>query len=184
MGRQEHFNAGAYGDFEPTEDINLSDKVSDHPFYGQSGPFHEPDQPTSPTCLQCGRGRNEHKSIHLPPTREGYAAMQQMVEGAKTQRRQGKEKEALESDQEGMAKGSPYGTKPHFVRGRGYIEKGPSSNKELRQHLVDDHDLWEEDAADIEHPARSHARWHAQNEFGGETHDHTFVHPHDPHARP
>jgi len=153
MGRSAEFGSGAdYG-----REINLSTKVSDHPFYGQSGPFHEPDQPMSPTCLHCGAGRGEHSSIHLPPTREGYAAMQRMVEDTKTERREASGQAARESDQQDKAKASPYGL---------------GGNRALRRHLAEKHEMDPDDAKEMERPAYFHRKWHTMGEYNPDGHQH------------
>lgn len=178
MGRSSEFQGAAYGNFEPEPvDVDLSDKVTEHPFYSQPSHFrfHEPDEPMSKTCMEpgCGRSVNEHKAIYLPPTRAAAGMFEAVIEGRKTERREASERAAKEDYENEQAMKSPHGTAPHFVSGPGWInEKGPQTPKQLRKHLVDDHELWPEDAKEMERPAVDHARWHANQEFGGETHHH------------
>jgi hypothetical protein len=165
MGRRDEFEGGQnmapYGDFKPAAvDIDLSDpKISDHPHRGQLGAFHDPNAGMSSTCLEpgCGKARSQHKTIHLPPTREGYDAALKMVEGAKTERREAKGVAARQSDQDAKAKASPYGL---------------GGNKALRKHLAEKHELEPEDAAEMERPHHYHRQWHTMGEYNPDGHAH------------
>jgi hypothetical protein len=178
MGRRGEFHGAAYGNFEPEPvDLDLSDKVTDHPFYSQPShyEFHEPDEPKSETCMEpgCGRRVHEHKAMYLPPTRESAGLFREVIEGRKTERREASERAAHTSHAEDQHMQSHHGIAPHFMSGRGWVnEKGPSSKRALSQHLHEDHYVHKEDVREMESPATSHARWHASQEYGGEEHHH------------
>jgi hypothetical protein len=177
MGRSAEFQGGAYGDFKPAPvDIDLSDKVTDHPFYSQDPGlgFHEPDLPQSKQCQSpgCGRQLHEHRAQHLPPTRAAYDMIVGGIEQAKTERRQGKEKEArYDHENDELMKG-PYGTAPHTMEGKGWTDNGPKNKTELKRHIIEDHQVESDDLKYMPHLARSHALWHAQ----GDDDDHRHVH--------
>jgi hypothetical protein len=160
MGRSADFRgAAAYGNFEPKPvDIDLAEpKVTDHPHYGQAGDFHDPDQPMSDTCLQCGQHRSLHTRVHLPPTRQGYDDALQMIEQHKTGVREGKAKEAREADQESKTRASQYGL---------------GGSKALRRHLAESHELMREDANEMERPAYFHRLWHTMGDYTPDGHTH------------
>jgi len=177
MGRSSEFHGGAYGNFEPEPvDLDLSDKVTDHPFYSQPSHYlyHEPDRETSETCMEpgCGRRIHEHKAVYLPPVRGALERIAEAGEQYKQTVREGKERIAKQSYQNDLHMQGHYGIGEHTIQGKGWSDRGPKNLKELKTHLVEDHDLWEEDADEMDDHAAAHARWHANNEFGGETHTH------------
>lgn len=154
-------------------DIDLSDKVTDHPHYGQPPElkFHDPSLPMSKKCLYpgCGRNVHEHRAQSLPPTKEAYDMMLGGIEAAKGERRASKEKEArYEFENDELMKG-PHGVADHTVKGKGWSEKGPSNVRELRRHIMEDHQVDRDDLKYMPHLARSHSLWHQQ----GDDEDHT-----------
>lgn len=179
MGRRDEFHAGrggAYGDFSPEPvDIDLSDKVSDHPFYDQPShlPFHDPNLPMSTKCMEpgCGRQVHEHQSQSMKPTQQGYEMMLRAVEEAKTSRRTEKETAARESFENDEAMKGHHGIGRHTIQGHGWSDRGPKNLDELKTHLVEDHDTDEDDVEMMEHHASSHARWHAEEDWDW-GHDH------------
>lgn len=175
MGRGSEFHGGAYGNFQPEPvDIDLSDKVTEHPFYEQAhtNQYFEPTEPKHETCQYpgCGRRVHEHRSMYLPPTREAMEMISRAVGEAKAQKRGAKEKEARESHENDEMMKGPYGTGAHVVRARGWSDTGPSTKKQLKQHLIDDHDLDPDDLKYMPNLARDHARWHRQGDDDLHTH--------------
>jgi hypothetical protein len=169
MGRSAEFHGAAYGNFEPAAvDIDLSDKVTDHPFYSQdpSLHFHEPDLPQSKTCQSpgCGRQLHEHRAQYLPPTREAMEMMGIMADRARLERRQGKEKEARQDAENDELMKGPYGTGPHTMSGKGWTDTGPKNKTELKRHIIEDHDIDPDDLKYMPHLARSHSLWHQQGD--------------------
>ena len=176
MGRRDEFAAGhggAYGNFQPEPvDIDLSDKVTDHPHRGQLGEFHDPGVPMSKQCLEpgCGRLVHEHRSQHLPPTREAYEMMTNAVAAERNRKRAGKEKEARESHENDELMKGHHGIGEHTVTGQGWSDRGPRTAAELRRHMIDDHQVDSEDMDYIPHLARSHKIWHDQGDDDDHTH--------------
>lgn len=173
MGRSAEFH-GAYGDFGPEPvDINLSDKVDDHPHYGQDpdNPFHDPNLPSSPNCQfpGCGRQVHEHRAQSMKPTRAAYEMLTDAAAAHKQTVREGKERAAQQSYQNDLQMQGHYGIGEHTITGKGWSDRGPQTKAELKNHLVEDHDVWEEDADEMDDHAAAHARWHAS---GGENHEH------------
>lgn len=96
-------------------------------------------------------------SEFMPPTEEAHYQMRAMIETHQEDVRQSKAKAARESDQDDRAKASKYGL---------------GGNKALRKHLADKHELWPEDAAEMERPHHFHREWHTMGQYNPDGHEH------------
>jgi hypothetical protein len=93
----------------------------------------------------------------LPPSEEAHYQTRAMIESHQEHLRSSKAQAAREQDQQDKAKASPYGL---------------GGNKALRRHLADKHELYEEDAMEMERPAHFHRQWHTKGEYNPDGHKH------------
>jgi hypothetical protein len=182
MGRSAEFH-GAYGNFEPEPvDVDLSDKVTDHPHYSQDPglPFHEPNLPQHAQCQYpgCGRQVHEHRAQSMKPTKDAYDMIVGGIEAAKAERRNTKAKEAREDHENDELMKGPHGIGTHVVQGKSWTDSGPKTKTELKRHMIEDHQVEPDDLKYMPHLARSHSLWHQQGD--DEDHRHIRAWPRNP----